>query len=672
RRRPAEQLAGDGGAGPARQCRYCLGCEGEEEDFVAPCACTGGQQWVHFDCLRRWQRSVLVLQPTHPALYGNDNLRRMTHCGVCTQPFSCPPPSRHEMMTSFTGAELAALVQEQSLVCASEAFSAALRAQLHSALHRRSHLQLRPLVPRGLPDLLRRASAPDALHPGRGQPPRGHRGHGPRGPPDAARAPVPDAARGPARAGVGGPEQPGCTERATGSTAGGSRGAQWVQSALGSAAPAAPGAGQLRRALAALPLPAEVALQTDGAEAEACDPSDDSIRAVNLGNRVSAADLSDGARAAVRQACRKLPRGLRGAVRVEHYLGGPCSPSQCVVLAPVGGPDGLEHPLPRGFRGLQHLGVAVGTDIGAALQALPAARCPAAAAGAGRESGEGSACKVRRTAGPEGSTRLDGVDCPAAAGSRAASDDDDDDADADADASAPESVGSDASGLNAAELAGASPPSRSASSASGGAGSGDEAATARRIDPDDMVVGVAAESLTEDVTGDALERPAPAPCSPGRARARPLMVFWGEARWHRTQLLGELARGDWGLCRAAPADLGLGSHEAWRRVAQEERRPVYAPRSEMTREAILAAEAREAPAEPPPGRAPGALRTLGWLIAAHQEAIRQQEVETARLQEADEQRGPREASLEPEGAAAPPREPPPPPPPEPAEEPPAA
>merc|ERR1719362_1139426 len=62
----------------------------------------------------------------------------MTHCGVCTQRFTCPPPTRHEMLLGFTGAELAALVQERSLVCASQAFSASLRTRLHAHTHRSS------------------------------------------------------------------------------------------------------------------------------------------------------------------------------------------------------------------------------------------------------------------------------------------------------------------------------------------------------------------------------------------------------------------------------------------------------------------------------------------------------------------------------------------------------
>ena len=40
------------------------------------------------------------------------------------------------------------------------------------------------------------------------------------------------------------------------------------------------------------------------------------------------------------------------------------------------------------------------------------------------------------------------------------------------------------------------------------------------------------------------------------AGPRPVIhVFWGDARWSRTQLLGELARGGWGMCRAAITDI---------------------------------------------------------------------------------------------------------------------
>ena len=36
-------------------------------------------------------------------------------------------------------------------------------------------------------------------------------------------------------------------------------------------------------------------------------------------------------------------------------------------------------------------------------------------------------------------------------------------------------------------------------------------------------------------------------------------IYWGDARWSRTQLLGELARGNWGMCRANLKDIFVQS-----------------------------------------------------------------------------------------------------------------
>ena len=42
----------DGEEEEERMCRYCF--EGEEEGpLISPCACKGGQKWVHLSCLRR-------------------------------------------------------------------------------------------------------------------------------------------------------------------------------------------------------------------------------------------------------------------------------------------------------------------------------------------------------------------------------------------------------------------------------------------------------------------------------------------------------------------------------------------------------------------------------------------------------------------------------------------
>ena len=107
-------------------CRYCF--DGEEYgELLSPCDCKGGQKYVHLDCLRRWQRMILVSQPTHPAFYKDDV--RHHECNVCKAQFTCAPPTRHELMQSFTGAEIAALITEGCIIGAHEVFSAELQRQ---------------------------------------------------------------------------------------------------------------------------------------------------------------------------------------------------------------------------------------------------------------------------------------------------------------------------------------------------------------------------------------------------------------------------------------------------------------------------------------------------------------------------------------------------------------
>jgi len=64
---------------------------------------------------------VLVSQPTHPAFYERDP--RHHECNVCKSKFTCPPPTRHELMASFTGPELGALVSEGCVIGAHEVFT---------------------------------------------------------------------------------------------------------------------------------------------------------------------------------------------------------------------------------------------------------------------------------------------------------------------------------------------------------------------------------------------------------------------------------------------------------------------------------------------------------------------------------------------------------------------
>jgi len=103
-----------------RLCRYCF--EGEDAgELISPCRCAGGQKYVHLSCLRWWQRAVLISQPTHPDLYDTDTRQRI--CNVCKAEFSCPPPTRAELLASFTGPELAALISEGCIIASSEGFS---------------------------------------------------------------------------------------------------------------------------------------------------------------------------------------------------------------------------------------------------------------------------------------------------------------------------------------------------------------------------------------------------------------------------------------------------------------------------------------------------------------------------------------------------------------------
>ena len=124
---PAAEPAPPGDEEDEVLCRYCF--EGPEAgELLSPCECKGGQKWVHLSCLRRWQRMVLVSQPTHPAFYERDP--RHHECNVCKSKFSCPPPTRHELMASFTGPELGALVSEGCVIGAHEVFTQELERQM--------------------------------------------------------------------------------------------------------------------------------------------------------------------------------------------------------------------------------------------------------------------------------------------------------------------------------------------------------------------------------------------------------------------------------------------------------------------------------------------------------------------------------------------------------------
>ena len=110
-------------------CRYCFeNAEEKGEELISPCACRGDQKYVHLSCLRRWQRIVLVSQPTHPAFYDKDP--RHHECNVCKSSFTCEPPTRLELMQSFTGPELGALMEAGCIIASHAEFSAELQRQM--------------------------------------------------------------------------------------------------------------------------------------------------------------------------------------------------------------------------------------------------------------------------------------------------------------------------------------------------------------------------------------------------------------------------------------------------------------------------------------------------------------------------------------------------------------
>ena len=73
--RVADQEARNAGA----VCRFCF--EAGEGKLIAPCACSGSQEWVHIPCLRKWQKATMRAGHGHEAI-----------CSVCQTPYALKPP----------------------------------------------------------------------------------------------------------------------------------------------------------------------------------------------------------------------------------------------------------------------------------------------------------------------------------------------------------------------------------------------------------------------------------------------------------------------------------------------------------------------------------------------------------------------------------------------------
>jgi len=73
----------DAGSEDGPQCRICLSSEVTEDNpFVSPCDCSGSQQFVHKECLERWQRVCL----------NGGSPERARVCGTCHAPYTLAPP----------------------------------------------------------------------------------------------------------------------------------------------------------------------------------------------------------------------------------------------------------------------------------------------------------------------------------------------------------------------------------------------------------------------------------------------------------------------------------------------------------------------------------------------------------------------------------------------------
>eukprot|EP00930_Biecheleria_cincta_P081471 TRINITY_DN7042_c0_g1_i2.p1 TRINITY_DN7042_c0_g1~~TRINITY_DN7042_c0_g1_i2.p1 ORF type:complete len:320 (+),score=57.28 TRINITY_DN7042_c0_g1_i2:444-1403(+) len=66
-----------------------------------------------------------------------------------------------------------------------------------------------------------------------------------------------------------------------------------------------------------------------------------------------------------------------------------------------------------------------------------------------------------------------------------------------------------------------------------------------------------------------------------------VFAFWGQAMWSRTQLLGEVATGAWGLCRANVGDLAASPEE---RMSNLSGRLAFAPVTEMSEDYMRQAQ----------------------------------------------------------------------------------
>merc|ERR1711977_314191 len=89
-----------------------------------------------------------------PALQKNDS--RHHNCNVCNSPYNCAPPTRHDLMVSYTGAEVAELIREGSIIGAQDVYVAGLSQHVEQQMREQFPDMPAPMVSQEVSCSLRR------------------------------------------------------------------------------------------------------------------------------------------------------------------------------------------------------------------------------------------------------------------------------------------------------------------------------------------------------------------------------------------------------------------------------------------------------------------------------------------------------------------------------------
>mmetsp|Transcript_15505 Transcript_15505/g.25384 ORF Transcript_15505/g.25384 Transcript_15505/m.25384 type:complete len:328 (-) Transcript_15505:1528-2511(-) len=96
-------------------CRFCFSDDESTSRLIQPCECRGTSAFVHENCLREWQRVLL--------LNGRTEENRHIVCTTCQSTFTTPPPTRRELLSGLIGETMTGWVEPGLMIVASELMS---------------------------------------------------------------------------------------------------------------------------------------------------------------------------------------------------------------------------------------------------------------------------------------------------------------------------------------------------------------------------------------------------------------------------------------------------------------------------------------------------------------------------------------------------------------------